>query len=56
MTERKRTCKTCRYFAGEVVRECRRSPPVLHIGYDQGVWPVVETTDWCGEFAPGEER
>lgn len=65
MSERKETCATCRFWLrNEDARlgECRRrapapatvdtethdSPPNAWWAY----WPVVEETDFCGEWAP----
>jgi len=46
-SEPKESCTTCRY---RVAGECHRDTPYLMEGYDQGRWPVVLPTDWCGEY------
>lgn len=48
-------CGTCRYFLGNRADEfgyCRRLPPVASIqdGAAVTLWPVVNTSIWCGEF------
>lgn len=60
------SCEQCRWFLKVAATElgyCRRFPPQLH-GYatmrvsakgitaPQGDFPLVNTTDWCGEFQP----
>jgi hypothetical protein len=44
---------------GEQVWECRKDPPTPDlddgvIPYGNGVWPSVETTNWCGAYKPGK--
>jgi len=57
-------CESCKFFdehngngnGGQVSTDaglCRFNPPVSQLGPDtKGLWPVVETKDWCGHFAP----
>ena len=53
-------CEECRFFS-QNWGECRRRAPVgktEHLTYgsrnvtanERAWWPLVETTDWCGEF------
>ena len=54
-------CGTCRYFTPVTVEvkeisaerefgQCRRWPPqLLKPGMMNGVFPVIEPDDWCGE-------
>jgi hypothetical protein len=59
---RARVCGTCRWFVPVLVHECgqceegheygqcRRHPPVLlKPGAMNGVFPVLESEEWCGE-------
>lgn len=57
----KRTCETCRYYDEHYIDPdvgfCRRHTPRLDDYSDQlegtrGAWPIVESGDWCGEYAP----
>ena len=51
-------CGKCRYFdtsstdAGAAsLGLCRYNPPIGQPSADaHGVWPKVETTDWCGHY------
>lgn len=58
------TCKTCRFFKAEkpdfakrVMGECRQAAPIMTVQrsscstYWAPGWPVVRSTDWCGQFA-----
>lgn len=57
LTEAQRApaCKDCRYFF-EPGHECRRHPPTVEqeprFGIPNAMFPSVEPTTWCGEFAP----
>ena len=56
-------CKTCRYFSTAVDEskpiqpefgECRRYPPEMGTDSDGDgfyYWPILENSEWCGEFA-----
>ena len=52
------TCKNCLYCEIKNKKDghgrCRRSSPVLFSDCSWGQWPMVEFTDWCGEFDPIE--
>jgi hypothetical protein len=41
------TCNTCRYFQASSTM-CRRYPPSA-----PGKFPLVATSDWCGEYQFG---
>lgn len=53
-------CESCRYFDDHKVNGgtshdgsglCRFNPPVTQPNPDgHGLWPVVETRDWCGHY------
>jgi hypothetical protein len=57
------TCRSCLFFSTATDEskpiqpefgECRRYPP--HMGTDSDgdgfyYWPILENTEWCGEFA-----
>lgn len=57
-------CAACRYFypcktiqewedgAEPEQGECRRMPPVLVEDGAIGYWPMVDVSDWCGEWRP----
>ena len=55
-------CRSCRFYddhqsnGGGVERDaglCRFNPPVSQPGpKEQGLWPVVTASDWCGHYAP----
>lgn len=53
----KRRCHECRFFKPKSGRFhcepglCQRYPPQASSGRC-GQWPVVDDTDWCGEFQP----
>ncbi len=61
MSNENRTCQNCNYF--QELQEpqdgicCIRSPQIVTaideegVGTPQTEWPIVETGDWCGEFA-----
>lgn len=59
-------CGNCRFFREEG-QQCRKNPPLGHILMLQrqnlagqaeleprpiGYWPIVNKTNWCGEWAP----
>ena len=64
------TCGECRYWlrdqeqddSGEIVGECRRSPPTFTVVFvpeeptpfvsGSSDWPSVADDAWCGEFSP----
>jgi hypothetical protein len=51
------SCSNCYYFrvAGGW-STCRRSSPVRPLEPNPITsWPIVNHTDWCGEWAPDEE-
>ncbi len=58
-------CGNCRFYdtqskaAASAPRNeaglCRYNPP-LPQGGSEGVWPVVESKDWCGHFAATVDR
>ena len=56
-------CATCRYFQPtEYGNQCRsRSPQVVVVvnGHGEskvlGRWPLVQATDWCGDWDRHEE-
>jgi hypothetical protein len=44
-------CATCRFANdGGFLRNCRRHAPTLDAPTGRAVWPVVEASDWCGEY------
>lgn len=53
-------CSDCRFFVeverlhdeeGTINGECHKLPPtVIHGTGDVGTWPIIEGTEWCGEF------
>lgn len=55
------SCKECAYYEDHVAntnREiqdgglCRFNPPVSQpAADDRGLWPVVNSSDWCGHFS-----
>lgn len=61
-------CSDCRFFSpvenihahDDTARgECKRHPPtIIHGTGDVGTWPIIEATEWCGEFelAPDARR
>lgn len=61
---RANACAACRYFypcktlrewedgAEPEQGECRRMPPVLVEDGAIGYWPLVDVSDWCGEWRP----
>lgn len=57
-------CENCRYFQPNETNgetgDCRRyAPRPLQEGRPLSVlapWPMVETADWCGEWAPPPTR
>ena len=59
-------CGNCQFFdthskpAKQMKHEgglCRYNPPLAQSGGGTpGVWPLVDTRDWCGHFAATVER
>lgn len=55
------TCNDCQHYSA-MNQQCRRNPPVpVIIGTNQqgqpavaGMWPAVQSSDWCGEFHRAE--
>ncbi|PTQ75812.1 hypothetical protein [Celeribacter persicus] len=49
-------CKTCAFFEIKAAKtdakgECRFNPPVFLTEEEhKGMWPVVQSDDWCGHF------
>ena len=52
MSERP-TCNTCRFKVELIglVAECHRHAPVAGSAM---LWPLVNSTDWCGEYESSE--
>ena len=50
------TCESCRFGQQEDLRrgwgKCRRYPPKVYSHNPSGNWPVVDASDWCGEYKP----
>jgi hypothetical protein len=48
------SCGKCVYFeaeGGANLGLCRYNPPISQpSSSEHGVWPKVETNDWCGHF------
>jgi hypothetical protein len=54
------SCQSCKFFddhhgngakAQDDAGLCRFNPPVSQPSADaKGLWPVVESKDWCGHF------
>ena len=48
-------CLVCKFFIrqedGDLIGECRRNAPVSSDTYGRGLWPGVESVDWCGQGA-----
>lgn len=45
-------CLVCKFFLRESEApsgQCRRNAPYNADTYGSGMWPFVETTDWCGQ-------
>lgn len=59
-----RRCATCIYSHPAVTGyECRLNPPtVVEVGTayteerQKSVWPIVGSTDWCGQWRDDTER
>ena len=52
-------CAKCRFFEAEEAAAdlglCRYNPPISQPNADtRGVWPKVESRDWCGHYEPAE--
>lgn len=44
-------CASCAYgIMRDEVRECRAHPPTHYQPVPRGSWPIVQDTDWCGEY------
>lgn len=52
-------CADCRFFEHVigVSGDCRRAAPQAHVSLTVGredgavaIWPLVDSSDWCGEF------
>jgi hypothetical protein len=57
------TCNKCKWFSeighapgGEATGECRIGRPLAIEGYSSCAWPQPRAIDWCGEFAPRDNR
>ena len=61
-------CSNCRFYAPTAGPSeggyCRRYPPVIvaeehkdggALSIRAGVWPMVASSAWCGEFVPSTE-
>jgi hypothetical protein len=57
-------CGNCQFFdtqtkaaarTGDSAGLCRYNPPLPQQG-EEGAWPVVRQSDWCGHFAATVER
>lgn len=57
-----KACKNCKYcykieapatlaFGPKISYLCRRNPPTILDGSNQGKFPEVQEDYWCGEFA-----
>lgn len=54
-------CNACAYYEDHAANSdsqlsdaglCRANPPVTQKDSDsRGLWPVVQSSDWCGKFA-----
>lgn len=48
-------CLVCKFFnrpdPGAQFGECRRNAPMGSDTYGNALWPIVPTTDWCGQGA-----
>lgn len=47
------SCRTCRWFDAATTDRglCRVRPPVMTSPDSiEGDWPLVQETDWCGEW------
>lgn len=51
------SCVTCTYSQHGVSGElrCHRNPPVMN-KYERSKWPVVDRSDWCGQYAVAFEK
>lgn len=50
MDDEKPLCSTCVYFDSDT-DQCRHNAPrVVSANDDHGVWPSVNSDDWCGEW------
>ncbi len=54
MTEAKVTCGSCRWFQGsDAMGRCKANPPqVSEATGVSGVWPYVNSQEWCGKWTP----
>lgn len=48
------TCGNCRFYAPANQRagECRRFAPDYGDDSRRASWPILVSSDWCGEFEP----
>lgn len=45
------TCATCRFFKpGGPIGLCRRRSPLYSTLSTRGIFPLVESSEWCGEY------
>lgn len=48
---RRLACESCRFWAaGDMNGECRRRAPEITDEDGNGIWPVTEPDEWCGEY------
>ncbi len=45
------SCATCFFYIGT---GCHRLPPLLVSGHVLSIWPPVQASDWCGDFAAAD--
>lgn len=58
MTNEKELCRNCRFYLADsgVNGDCRRYPPTV-VEYDNDpVFPMVDGTDWCGEWKANNDE
>ena len=53
-----KTCKTCLYSAHHdfTTLECRRHAPAAPTREDQTQFPLMGSTDFCGDYEPREKE
>ena len=64
MNQRNQKCQTCRFYKAEkalltITRgKCHRFPPqyTFETRDDPSVFPVVVSSNWCGEWQPNNRR
>lgn len=57
-------CRTCRFWSLMPLEDserdygvCRRSPPqFVEAGVLNGAFPLIEATEWCGEYQEWEDN